>query len=117
MEEKLFKTIELKNNHSLNFYDLSRVISGDSWLIKFIFRMEVAVDESLFSKLPENFNEIKEKLGKSVFYEVTKERNFILNEDKDSVYNQIQDDFINTSIEYLSKQDFPAKLILRKFNE
>ena len=123
MKEKLFKTIELKNNHVINFYDLSKTISTDSWLIKIIFRMEVLVDKSLFSKasgfteIPENFNDIKQKVGKKVVYEVIKERNFILNQDKDEVFEQIQNNFINISLEYLSKPNFPAKLILKKFNE
>jgi hypothetical protein len=45
MEEKLIKTMDLTNGMQLNFYDGSRQLAGDRWLISLIIRMEIPVAE------------------------------------------------------------------------
>ncbi len=45
MKEKLIKTMDLKNSMYLKFYDNSKKLAGDRWLVSLIVRMEIPVAE------------------------------------------------------------------------
>ena len=49
MKEKLIKTMGLENGMQLDFYDASRRLAGDRWLISLIVRMEIPVVEALIN--------------------------------------------------------------------
>ena len=55
MKEKLIETIELKNGMKLNFYDASRRLAGDRWLISLIIRMEIPVVKALINDEGESY--------------------------------------------------------------
>lgn len=126
MKEKLIRTIDLQNGQQLNFYDASRKVGADTWLVSLIARIEIPVDESLFNakdlsssaqKEAVDIEDIKEVLGQTVCFEVKMDRNFISETQKDNVLNQLQNSFIATNFNYLSNPEFPKKFILKKYNE
>ena len=71
MEEKLIKTMDLKNGMKLNFYDASRRLAGDRWLISLIIRMEIPVVEALINDegtSKDSMDEIKKVLGEKELF-------------------------------------------------
>ncbi|GMQ79702.1 MAG: hypothetical protein BMS9Abin03_132 [Thermodesulfobacteriota bacterium] len=120
MKEKLIKTLDLENGLQLNVYDASRKLVGDRWLVSLIVRMDVPVTEALKknSRQPmESINEIKSMLGDSVLFEKKRERIFVYTAAKEAVFKELCDMFLNSSLNYLSKDIFPKQYILKKHQE
>lgn len=123
MENKLVKTIGLKNNLKLKIYDRSKKMAGDRWLVKMIAQVDIPV-----SSVPETLHdlqhypdsdkdEILKLLGSVVIFEQKRERFFIDESKKESVFNEVCDHFVKSTINYLSHPDFPKKYVIIKFRE
>ncbi|MGA8179476.1 MAG: hypothetical protein WB792_05425 [Desulfobacterales bacterium] len=120
MEEKLIKTLDLKNGLQLKIYDASRNIVGDRWLVSLIARMEIPVTKVLEksdSLRKENVNEIRDRLGESVIFEQKREKIFVDISEMESVFNGMRDIFLGSSLDYLSRETFPKRYILKKYKE
>ena len=120
MKEKLIKTIDLENGLQLNLYDGSRKLAGDRWLVSLIVRMDVPVTEALKKngrESTESIDEIKGMLGDSVMFEKKREKIFIDKTEKETVFKELCDMFLNSSLNYLSKEIFPKQYILKTYKE
>ena len=120
MKEKLIKTMDLENNMELNFYDASRKLAGDRWLISLVVRMEIPVKEVLIKdpgQSTESVNEIANVLGENVLFEQKRERNFIDETKKTEMFKELYDSFVNSTLVYLSNEAFPRKYITKKYQE
>jgi hypothetical protein len=120
MNEKLIKTMELKNGMKLNFYDASRRLAGDRWLISLIIRMEIPVVEALSNdegKSMDSVGEIKKVLGEKVLFEQKRERIFVEESEKQTVFEEVYNFFIDSVLGYLSNNAFPKRYVLKKYRE
>ena len=120
MKEKLIKTIDLENGLQLNLYDGSRKLAGDRWLVSLIVKMDVPVMEALKKndwQLTESIGEIKDVLGDSVLFEKKREKIFIDKTKKETAFKELCDMFLNSSLNYLSKEIFPKQYILKTYKE
>jgi len=119
MEHNFVKSIELDNNLKLKIYDNSKIMAGDRWLVSLIARIKIPADAAL--KLLSDSNpgkgEITKLLGSEVLFEQKRERFFIDEKNKESVFNELCDNFVRNTISYLSLPDFPKKLVLMKLKE
>ena len=120
MNEKLVKTINLKNGLNLDILDSSRKIAGDRWQVVMTVRMDIPV-KMLAPANGEhtvlNVDEVISLLGENAQFEQKKERNFIDENRKDDVFNNLIDSFSYHSIDYVSNPDFPKRCILRQYKE
>jgi hypothetical protein len=120
MKEKLIETLDLENGLQLNVYDASRKLVGDRWLVSLIVRMDVPVTETLGKnsrQSTENIDEIKGMLGDSVLFEKKREKIFVDTAAKETVFKELCDMFLNSSLNYLSKDIFPKQYILKTYKE
>jgi hypothetical protein len=120
MKEKLIKTLDLENGLQLNVYDASRKLVGDRWLVSLIIRMDVPVAGALKKnnrESMENIDEIKDILGNSVLFEKKREKIFVDTDKKEIVFKELYDTFLNSSLNYLSKEIFPKQYILKMNKE
>jgi hypothetical protein len=120
MKEKLIKTMDLENGMQLNFYDNSRKLAGDRWLISLIVRMEIPVAEVSINdegKSMESVDEIKKVLGEKVVFEQKRERIFVNESEKQAVFQELYDFFIDSVLGYLSNKAFPKRYVLKKYRE
>ncbi|MEA1968628.1 MAG: hypothetical protein U9N77_10480 [Thermodesulfobacteriota bacterium] len=120
MEEKMIKKIELDNGQTLELFDCSKKIADDAVVVRMSARIKVDVKEDLFSKedLKEiSFKDILNKVGDSALFEYKAERNFIMNPDKEAVFQKLVDTFFENMVQYLSKSEFPKKLILKQYRD
>ena len=116
MKEELIKTLDLENGLQLNVYDASRKLVGDRWLVSLIVRMIVPVTDALEknSRQPmKSIDEIKDVLGHSVIFEQKRERIFVDSAEKETVFKELCDMFLNSQLNYLSKDIFPKQYILK----
>ena len=123
MENKLVKTIGLKNNLKLKIYDRSKKMAGDRWLVSMIAQVDIPV-----SSVPQTLHdlqhdpdsdkdEILKLLGSVVTFEQKRERFFIDESKKEPVFNEVCDHFVKSTFNYLSHPDFPKKYVIIKYRE
>ena len=120
IEEKLIKTIELKNSRTLELYDASRKVASDRWLVQLIARIKISIDASLFDKADLSIidmEDVRNALGAEITFEKKRERNFIDQKKKREVLEDLMNSFINTSIAYLSNNKFPGNFILNEYKK
>ena len=120
MKEKLIKTMDLTNGMQLNFYDASKRLAGDRWLISLIIRMEIPVDEVSINdgvSPMERVDEIKKALGEKVMFEQKRERIFVGESEKQTVFEELYNFFIDSVLGYLSNNAFPKRYVLKKYRE
>jgi hypothetical protein len=120
MKEELINTLDLENGLQLNLYEGSRKLAGDRWLVSLIIRMDVSVTEALKKngrESTESIDEIKGMLGDSVMFEKKREKIFIDKTEKETVFKELCDMFLNSSLNYLSKEIFPKQYILKTYKE
>jgi hypothetical protein len=119
MEHNFVKSMELKNNLQLKIYDNSKKMAGDRWLISLIALIKIPVDSAckLLSDSDTGKEEITRYLGSEVIFEQKRERFFIDEKNKESVFNELCDNFVMNTIGYLSLPDFPKKFVLMKLKE
>jgi hypothetical protein len=120
MKEKLIKTLDLENGLQLKIYDASRKLVGDRWLVSLIVRMDVPVTEALKKDSRQsigNIIEIKNILGDTVLFEKKREKNFVDAAAKETVFKELCDVFLNSLLNYLSKDIFPKQYVLKTYKE
>jgi len=120
MKETIVKEVELDNNQTLIISDASRKIADDAYLVRMNARVNIPVEKNLFSgnELKELFFEdIVDKVGQVAVYEFAVERNFIMAKDKDKLFKKLEQDFFETLGKYISKPNFPKKLILKQYKD
>ncbi len=120
MDHTVHKTIELENKLTLNIFDLSRKISEDAYRVTMKAQIDMDVTEAFFtdpSLKDIGFSDVVSVLGNTVSYVQTIERNFIMAENKDAVFEKLVDTFMDNLGQYIAKPRFPAKLIFKKYTD
>jgi hypothetical protein len=120
VDDKLIKTIDLKNGLHLEVLDCSRKIAGDRWQVVMTVSMNIPLKMlgPVNGDRPDlNVNEVISLIGKNVRFEQKKERNFVDENRKEDVFNDLIDSFFHNSIDYISNPDFPKRYILRQYKE
>jgi hypothetical protein len=98
-------------------------MAGDRWLVSMIAQVDIpvsSVSETLHDLQHDqdsNKDEILKLLGSTVTFEQKRERFFIDESKKETVFNELYDHFVKSTINYLSHPDFPKKYVIMKFRE
>jgi len=107
---KLVEKISLSNGLVLEIWDYSRRLAGDRWLIGMLAQIVVEAPPQAFSRreLYEVF--LDEEEGK-VYYRYRKERTFIDEREKEAIFSQLKERFLEAALSYLSHPSFRERLI------
>jgi hypothetical protein len=119
MESNPVKAVELKNSLKLEIHDISKKMPGDRWLVSLLARIRIPVnpESGLFKGSEYSKEEIEHLLGKEVVFEQKRERFFIDGKHRDSVFEELCDSFLNSSLRYISLPDFPEKFVIKQFKD
>jgi len=120
MEENLVDMMSLENGLTLEFYDASRPVAGDRWMVSMVATIEIEVKPEHFEgehSTPAPLDDIRAVLGERTAYRYEKVRNFISDAEKDEVFKGLKQRFLDANLKYLSSPKFPRKLILKKYQE
>jgi hypothetical protein len=111
---KLAEQISLPNGLIVEAWDTSIPIAADTTRVKLFIRINVQLQPSYFIK-SEHFDLVRGILGPEIFFEYIKERSFVKNKEKDTVFQDLLKSFKKASLPYLSKTTFPRYFALSKY--
>jgi hypothetical protein len=106
--------IPLPNGLIVEVWDNSRPIAADTMSVKLLIRSKVELHPSYFIKA-EHFELVRNIFGPDIFFEYTKERSFVNNSEKDTVFQELLNSFKKDSFPYLSRTTFPRDFALSKY--
>jgi hypothetical protein len=115
---KLAEKIDLPNNLVLEFYDYSRIVAGDRWLVGLFARIPIEISEEDFAGRPQElYKNFLEKRGTVIYFELKKERNFIDEKEKDQVFNQMLNELKEYALSYMGHKSFAKGFIKRQIQD
>lgn len=120
MSEKPIETIHLENHVRLDFWDLSRTLAGDRWVVCVEARMDIPLEMKYLDALPdkEKLYSVMEKIyGSKVPYRYKEEKHFVDKSEKDELIHQFLEIMKENLLGYLSHPDFAKKFILSRLGE
>ncbi|MCF8026768.1 MAG: hypothetical protein K9K81_00230 [Desulfobacteraceae bacterium] len=120
MEETLIEKTILDNQAVLEIYDASVTQIGDRMLVTLRARLLVSV-HSLYATnqdkdLPPQ-EEVINRLGETLVWEHTRQRRFIDQQEKTSVFESLRADFDKNMRPYLMHPDFPVKYAKKQLKD
>ncbi len=118
--DKIVKKIALENKQTLVISDLSRKIGEDAYVVIMKANMEIKVEPELFLNVPVSefkFEDILATLGDKVIYDYRLERNFIMADDKETVFHSLVENFLENTGKYVGKSSFAPKLVLKEYKD
>ena len=124
MEEKKAAIIadkKIRDGISITFYDRSREIVGDRWQVELAGEVEIPVSETFWTAVHESdgdlLNCVRKKIGNRLHFSVSRIRNFVDQEDKQPVLDEMVRRFEENIMHYLDSPNFTQKLFVKNFNE
>ena len=120
LPEVYLESYELPNGLTADVYDYSRKLAGDRWLVGLIIRIDVEVTESDFAQFEngkELFERFKEENGNSVTFEMTKERNFIDQQEKDAIFAELLKSIKENTLKYMGHEKLAERFRRKKLAE
>ena len=118
---QLIKDKKLANGLTLSFSDCSKLLVSDRWFVKMQGEVKLPLANAAWPDSDEDDPEllalIKEHLGESVSYILSKERNFIDAAEKEAVLEDLVIQVEENLVGYLSDPSFPQKLFTRQYEE
>lgn len=110
--------IKLENGLNLTILFHCKHTAGDRCQVIFEAGIDVQIKEEYFKdqsldKL--DINSVKTLLGEKISYHYSKIRNFISEDAKDIIFEELKQQFLDNNLPYISSPSFPAKLIKRNY--
>ena len=116
----IHQKIELENGQTLVILNLSREISMVAHVVIMKATIDIKIERVLFLHDPLSdytFQDVLATLGDKVVYEYRMERNFIMNKEKQMVFEHLVRTFLANLGQYIAKPEFPGKFVLKKYKD
>ena len=119
MKKEPIECIQLENGLTLQLFDKTRIVAGDRYRVVFMARIAFDLTPESFTEdlLGVGWTELRKALGDQIVYKYENTRNFIDENKKEPVFEDLKNQFLASNLVYLSKPDFAAKLIRRKYHQ
>mgnify|MGYP005839336647 CR=1 FL=1 len=112
----LLEEESLANGLQLAYYDNSRVLAGDRWLVELNCRALCPLPENPAAAFeepdPELHAAVLARLGEELRFEIKRTRHFVDREEKEEVLAQLLAGVKGHMLAYFAKPGFPARLLV-----
>lgn len=119
--DKLLSRRRLANGMDLNYYDMSRKVAGDRWMVELKCEVSIPVLDAYYNRYqnvePEMLEEIKSVLSESTSFSTSKERFFVPEEDRGKVLEELIEQADSTIFSYLNNPKFPERTCRKRIEE
>jgi hypothetical protein len=120
MSTRPISTCAMRNGLNLECLDQSRKIAADRWYVCVWVHIAIPVEKKCFARHPidENkFRQIRRVLGQEVIFKQKNERNFVSDDQKTRMVQEICDRAAQMAKTYFAHEDFAAKSILKFYKD
>jgi hypothetical protein len=115
MTGKLLEKRELANGLRLEFWDESRPVAGDRWLVKVRVVLRVPWPEEIpGEELQEVLQFLKQEVGETLHYQALQQRHFVAAKDMRKVGEELKERVLANSLAYFSHPAFPGRFVRLK---
>jgi hypothetical protein len=115
MTGELMEKRELPNGLRLEFWDESRPIAGDRWLVKVRVVLEGPVPVEIPGEdLRELLQFLKQEVGETLHYQTLQQRHFVAAKEMRKVREELKERVLANSLAYFSHPGFPGGFVRRK---
>jgi hypothetical protein len=116
--EKLLARHPLDNGLTLEFWDLSRPMIGDRWIITLELRITIPINPAnLPADLGSQEADIVLALGPEIVFSQRDERNFIAAQEFDASLEEMQARLLALAPSYYGHPEFASRLIRKRYAE
>jgi hypothetical protein len=116
--EKLLSRHLLENGLTLEFWDLSRPMIGDRWIVTLEARLIIPVNAAtLPAGLQAQEAEVVRALGAEIVHSQRDERNFVDTKEMAANLKEIETRLLALAPSYFGHPEFPGRLIRKRFAE
>lgn len=108
----------LENDLELLIFSRFKHTAGDRCQVTFEAVIEIQIKEEYFIDQSLNtldINNVRKILGEKTSYNYSKTRNFISENEKNKIFEDLKQQFLDNNLPYLSSPSFPSKLIKRNY--
>ena len=114
--EKILQEKKFPNGIKVGFYDLSRKVAADRWLVKVRCEASLELGDDAFQSVEDEnlVDELKRKFDGEITHVICKERNFIDEKEKDAVLSELLTQLQENVCAYLGGERFPQRLLQKK---
>jgi len=112
----LYEKIPLPNGLTLEIWDYSRQIAGDTIKVELVAQIAVAFHAHYFSN-KDHYDKLVKTIGPQGCYEHRKVRTFVTNTQQEDVFQELLSSFKEGTLPYLSREDFPRQFTRLKFRD
>jgi len=116
---KILESTMLANGIQVTFYDLSRRIAADRWLVKIKCESVLKVQEEQFDAIDDSdlASAMKQDCSSTVIHTIFRERNFIDESEKDGILQELFSQLSENARTYMGGELFARKLFAKKIDE
>ncbi|MDA8159663.1 MAG: hypothetical protein M0T76_02930 [Desulfobacteraceae bacterium] len=111
---------KLENGVTISYQDESKQLAGDRWLVRLRCRLLIPLREWMTSAVAGEDPEsafCRHKLGERLSHELVRERNFIDQEERHRVLEQLASDLEHDLLAYLATDAFVRQLFATRLTE
>jgi hypothetical protein len=108
----------LANGVTLEFWDESRRVAVDRWYVgvRAVVPIRLA-DHAVDHLAPEVMELIRTRVGSHLHFQLKEGKNFVAEDEVDSVREEFKRLVLRNSLPYLSRPDFPSRFVNHKLRE
>ena len=118
---KIMRRQQLDNGMEIVFYDRSRIMAGDRWIVELHCEAFIPIADSYWdSELqedPQVLAGIRKILGNRLVQTFSKRRNFIDGEQRESILQEMVQQVHSGILEYLKRPNFPMRLFKKHYRD
>ncbi len=111
---KLVMEKKLPNGMRLSFFDDSKIMTGDRWLVKLRCQAMMPLTDRDFAALPQGDQELlcylRERFAGNLTFSSVKERVFVDKKDLPEIIAELLETYEANALDYLASPCFPEKL-------
>ena len=124
MEEetgKIIRRLKLDNGMELTVYDRSKIMAGDRWLVELLCEAYIPITEKFWQRVPAgdagHLPAVRKMLGEKLVFASTRKHNFVDIKDREQVLEEMVRRLYDSTLEYLSRPNFPLRLFQKQYSE
>ncbi len=109
----------LENGLELVITSIIKHIAGDRCQVTFQAEIEIKIESDYFKNDVRNspdVEKVKSLLGSSTVFRYSKVRNFIAVDEKERVFDELKNQFLENTLAYISSDSFPLSMIKRNYS-